>query len=233
MLAFFVTGTDTGVGKTQVATSVLAAAAERGWRTAAMKPAETGCGLGMGGELVPADAGRLAAAMTLSIPLDEVCPYRYREPAAPAVAARGVGEEVDVERLRACFAEIVDRSPELLLVEGAGGLLVSLNERTTMADLAATLGLPLIVVARDGLGTLNHTMLTVEAARARGLRVAAIVLNGAEPGTDPERARSNRLELEAAGLPIAAWVPHGQDAGASILDFLSSSENVPRGTFHR
>lgn len=221
------------MGKTRVGVSLLRAAAERGLRTAAMKPAETGCELDEAGALLPADAVALRAAMTLAAPLDAVCPYRLREPAAPAVAARGEGTTIELEQLQACFAALVGRDPELLLVEGAGGLLVELNDQITMADLASAFGLPLLIVARDGLGTLNHTMLTVEAARARGLEIAGIVLNGAAPGTDEARARSNRAELEAAGLPIAAWVPHGEDQGSIILDFLMSHENVPRGTFHR
>jgi dethiobiotin synthetase len=211
--AWFVTGTDTGVGKTAVTVALLAAAGRRGLRTAAMKPAESGCLRDPDGALRPDDALRLVAAASLQVDLETVCPYRLEAPLAPAVAARREGVEIDPARIVGAFSKIVAAGPELLLVEGAGGLLVPLNEDLLIADLAGRLDLPLLVIARDGLGTINHTALTVEAARSRGLDVTGVILSGATPGTPEAEAQSNAREIERlTRAPILGIIPHSPPA---------------------
>src|SRR5437879_13345036 len=159
MSALLVTGTDTGVGRTVVACALATALRQRGRRVAVMKPVETGV------EDEPADPLALRAAAADPAPLDDICPYRLRAPLAPAVAARLEGVTIDVARLVALVARRRQEA-DMLLVEGAGGLLVPLDARTTYADLAVRTGLPLLVVGANRLGTVNHCALTAQIGRA-------------------------------------------------------------------
>jgi len=167
----FVSGTDTGVGKTVVACALVRALRERGVDAGAMKPVETGVGAGG-----PLDALALHEAAGGADPLDEVCPLRFALPAAPSRAAHHEGRTVELERVRAAYASLAARHA-FMVVEGAGGLLVPTCEGATMADLAGSLGLPVLVVARAALGTINHTRLTLEALAARGLVLAGVVIS--------------------------------------------------------
>lgn len=167
------TGTDTGVGKTVVSCALVRELAALGMDVGAMKPIETGVG-----PQGPLDAQALQQAAGGGDPLELVCPERFALPAAPSVAARAEVRKVDVAAIVAAFQQLTARH-ELVVVEGAGGLLVPLDETLTMADLAATLELPLLVVSRGALGTLNHTRLTLEAARARSLPLLGVVVSHA------------------------------------------------------
>lgn len=192
----FVTGTDTAVGKTVASAWLAAAARAEGRSVRYVKPVQTGLAAGApGGD---ADFVRLAAG----VEAEEL--LRFAEPLAPAVAAERAGEPIDVEWLIASVKERAAVCDELL-VEGAGGLLVPLASSWTMADLAASLGAELIVATRPGLGTLNHTALTLEAARSRGLAVGGLVVCGwpADPGIT-ERTNLDRL---AAMAPILHTIP--------------------------
>jgi len=172
----FITGTDTGVGKT-----VVACALARGLRTASidvgvMKPVETGVS-GSG----PEDAKALIRAAGVSDALDLVCPIQYAMPAAPeaAAAAEGLGMAMDSsERIDRAFSTLSDRHA-FMLVEGAGGILVPFDEKMKMSDVARQLDLPVLIVARASLGTINHTLLTLEACDSRGLDVLGVVLSHA------------------------------------------------------
>ena len=205
MRGVFVTGTDTGVGKTEVACAILRAQRARGLDVGAMKPAQSGH---VAGE--PSDAERLRDAAGSSDPLDRVCPYTFAAPLAPAVAARLEGRTLSLEHIVEVAAALARRHAALL-VEGAGGLLTPLTDRETYADLAAALRLPLLVVARAGLGTVNHTALTCEAARRRGLEVYGIVLNRPTAATDPSEPW-NAGEIERlTGARVLASLPHALD----------------------
>lgn len=183
----FVTGTDTGVGKTVVACALAAALRARGLDVGAMKPIETG--VGRGG---PLDALALRAAAGADDPLDDVCPQRFALPAAPTVAAEREGRWVDLRAVDRAFRRLAARHA-LLVVEGAGGLLAPAAAGATMADLAARLGLPLLLVTRAAIGTINQTRLALEAAARRGLRVAGVVVSHG-----PRRiSRADALNLAA------------------------------------
>ncbi|MGC2424586.1 MAG: dethiobiotin synthase [Nitrospirota bacterium] len=201
---YFITGTDTGVGKTIVAGAIAAALSARGVKVGVMKPAETGCRemtaaearrysdagragkfskmRGVGLDLYPKDAAFLKKASGSGLPLDLICPYRFPEPLAPAIAAEragaagAAGARIDLNLIRKNF-EIIREQSDLVLVEGAGGLMVPLAGKKLYLDLIAELGIPLIIVAEAGLGTINHTLLTVSAARARKIEISAIILN--------------------------------------------------------
>jgi len=172
MKGLLVTATDTEIGKTTITAALAYALRRRGLRVGVMKPIATGC-LERNGCLISEDAERLMEASASRDPIEWVCPYRFKPAVAPWVASRSI----DLEKLDAAFHALADRH-EWLLVEGIGGLLVPLTREIWVADLARRWGLPLLVVARAGLGTINHTLLTLEAARHRGLKVIGVVLNG-------------------------------------------------------
>jgi dethiobiotin synthetase len=191
-----VTGTDTGVGKTVVTAALAALARARGERVAVVKPAQTGVGPGEPGDL---DAVRRLTGIE---DLHEL--VRYRDALAPASAGPGIAPAAVAERV----GELDDR--DLVLVEGAGGLLVRLHrDGGTLADVAARLAAPVVVVARAGLGTLNHTALTTEALRTRGLACTGVVI-GAWPADPGLAERRNLEDLEAyAGVPLVGRMPAG------------------------
>jgi dethiobiotin synthetase len=204
----FVTGTDTGVGKTEVACALVGAARAAGLDVGAMKPAQSGVAAGEVG-----DAERLRQAAGGTDPLELVCPYRFAPPLAPGVAARLAGVEISLRRLVE-VAETLAARHAALVVEGAGGLLVPLTPHQTYADLAVALRLPVLVVARAGLGTVNHAALTLEALRSRGLAVAGVVLNRTGPDDDPS-VPYNAAEIERlTGARVLATLPHVPDITA-------------------
>lgn len=172
---YFITGTDTGVGKTLVAGAIASALARRGVRIGVMKPCETGCRMG-DGVLMPEDALFLKSMAQSDDPLDLVCPYRMEQPVAPLVAAELSGTIIDVGYIIKVFQDLRERC-DVVIVEGAGGLLVPVAERVMNLDLALALELPLLIVARLSLGTINHTLLTERVAREGGASIAGIVLN--------------------------------------------------------
>lgn len=226
MRGVFVAGTDTGVGKTEISRALLTLLARRGLRPRALKPVETGCAPDS-----PEDALALRAACGPpgdADPLDAVCPYRFRMPAAPLVAAEAEGRAVEVDRLLLAARVAQSRGP--VLVEAAGGLLVPLAREVargsleqvdeagrppaerlaTNLDLAERLGLPVLLVGRAGLGTLNHCALSARALDERGLELLAIVLNHATPPTeDPTLATNARLVAALTSAPVlgpAPWI---------------------------
>jgi adenosylmethionine-8-amino-7-oxononanoate aminotransferase len=212
-----VTGTDTGVGKTVVAAGLVRGLRGLGWSVAPMKPVATG---------VPPhdDAELLVAAAGVDVPFNLVNPVRFREPLAPAVAADREGRVVDPDLVRRSYAALAERH-DLVVVEGVGGLLVPLAWGWSVADLAVELDLPLLIVGRLGLGTLNHCALTAEAARRRGLRVLGIALNpegdgplGAAEDTNPLAAVTVAGERVLGVLPrIPASKTRDPDALAEAL----------------
>ena len=208
MRGLFVTGTDTGVGKTEVACALLENARAAGLDAVGMKPAQSGVSPGEA-----SDAERLREACGAVEPLSAICPHSFAAPLAPAVAARLEGRPLALDAILGA-ARVLAARHEAILVEGAGGLLVPLTERHTYADLAAALGLPVVVVARAGLGTVNHTALTLEALDRRGLAVAAVVLNRTVPEDDPS-VPHNAAEIERlTGRQPIAVLPHVSDIGA-------------------
>ena len=217
MRGVFVTGTGTGVGKSVVAAAICAALAARGERVAAFKPAVTGIGGERGGW--PADHELLAAAASAGQAPADVAPYRFEPPVSPHYAAELSGTVLDPGRLvRAASAEA--ENADLLVVEGVGGLMVPLTAGYLVRDLALDLGLPLVIAAHAGLGTINHTLLTVESARAAGLAVAGIVLSP-WPADPAGIERSNRETIERlASVAVSSLPPTDPrslaEAGASL-----------------
>lgn len=173
--AFFITGTDTGVGKTFVTALLAAGLKKRGIDVGVMKPVETGCAE-KNGLLIPEDATRLKEAAGVDDTLDEINPYRFKAPLAPSIAARLAGKQIDLEKIKIAFERLQDRH-EVMLVEGAGGLLTPMTDDETITDMVLYLDLPLIIVAASRLGAINSTLLAVQAAKYMNIHVKGVVLN--------------------------------------------------------
>lgn len=204
---WFVTGTDTDIGKTQVSCALLAAFHRRGLEVGVYKPAETGCEE-VDGRLRGADAVRLRDAAGAQQPLDSVTAALYAEPAAPLAAAENAGDVLDLARLVRGYRRVAEKY-ETVLVEGAGGLLVPLAPGATHADLARELGLPVVCVVGSRLGCINHALLTLDALAARGLPVAGWILNELEARPEERLAHAtHRAMLERfAPFPCLGVLP--------------------------
>jgi dethiobiotin synthetase len=202
----FVTGTDTGVGKTVACAALVREAQNDDLSVAYFKPVQTGVGPGE-----PGDADFVRAVVPDAPATEGI---RFAEPLAPAVAAERAGREIDVEALCAMVKAL--SAAEVVIVEGAGGLLVPLIADFTMADFAVRIADAVVVVTRPGLGTLNHTALTVEVVRARGLPLAGIVIAGwpAVPGV----VELTNLERMGRMAPILGVVPHVDGLDTSVVD---------------
>ncbi|HVI75572.1 MAG TPA: dethiobiotin synthase [Anaeromyxobacteraceae bacterium] len=213
MRGLFITATDTGVGKTEVACALVRGHRAGGRDVAAMKPAQSGHGPGEA-----SDADRLRAAAGDLDPVELVCPYTFAAPLAPAVAARLEGKSVSLPRILEAAWALASRHAALV-VEGAGGIMTPLTESHTYADLALALALPVLVVGRAGLGTVNHVALTCEALRARGLTVHGVVLNRLSAEGDPSEPH-NAAEIERlTGRRVLATLPFVPDAAARARAF--------------
>ncbi len=206
----FITGTDTGVGKTIVTGGLAAILRERGVAVGVMKPAETGCALA-DGNLIPSDAAFLRTMSGVQDPLETVVPYRFREPLAPAVAAELEGVHISTHKLVEHFKEISARY-DFTLVEGAGGLLVPLKEGFLMLDLIKLLKLPVLIVARADLGTINHTLLTVRCARHEKVPIAGIVLNTLSSKKSIAVKTNRNVIAGLTDVPIWGVIPFHKDA---------------------
>jgi dethiobiotin synthetase len=216
----FITGTDTGVGKTYVAAGLAADLRRRGVNVGVMKPAETGCRT-QKGKLVPRDALRLMEAASVRDALALVNPYRFKNPLAPSVAAGLEITKIDPDRILAAF-KTLSRRHEFMIVEGAGGIMVPLWRDYTYLDLAGALELPVIIVARPGLGTINHTLLTIAALKERGLRISGIVFNHAqEKKAGLAEATSPGVIENISGVPIRGILAYGSRQFSALAAHLT------------
>lgn len=195
----FITGTDTGVGKTIVAATLARILRLRGVNVGVMKPVTSGC-FERNGELISEDAELLAWAAGVDC-TDDVAPYCLREPVSPAEAAGLDGVKIDFSRIVACYHRLAAQH-EFMIVEGAGGLMVPLNGGLLIADLVRQLDLPLLVIARPGLGTINHSVLTCFAAGQMDIEVKGVMVNRfpANPGL-AEKGASHQIG-SLCGAPI-------------------------------
>lgn len=211
---FFVTGTDTGVGKTRVAVALLHALAGAGARVAGLKPVASGCAL-VNGRLVNDDALALREASNIELTIDEVNPCAFAPAIAPHVAARQAGVVIGLSKLVAGFERLAARA-DSVVVEGAGGWLVPISADKSMADLAGALGLPVILVVGMRLGCINHALLTAEAIAASGQRLAGWVANDAQPAMK-ERAASLAALAERLRAPCIADLGWGLEANRESI----------------
>jgi dethiobiotin synthetase len=200
-----VTGTDTGIGKTTVTRGLVRALTRRGMDVLPLKWVETGCARTTEGELVPSDGIALARAAGREHQLATVSPLRFALPAAPSIAARVEGHTLSMDMLEGAL-DAARASADLVVLEGAGGPLVPITDERLFADACSALGLTeVVLVTRDGLGTINHTLLSFEALIRRGFTVRAVVVNRRTEAEGADRSGS----LEA----LRAWLPEGLVVG--------------------
>lgn len=202
--AYFVTGTDTGVGKTFISSLLVRQFARRGLRSVGMKPVASGCER-VDGRLVSEDAAQLLAASNVELSIDDINPYAFEPAIAPHIAAQQAGMRIDLDHIQTVF-ERLQAQVDVVIVEGAGGFYVPLDEQHDMADLAVKLGFPVILVVGMRLGCINHALLTAEAIRQRGLTLAGWVANQVDPGMAmlEENLQTLRQRMPASYL---GWVP--------------------------
>lgn len=200
----FVTGTDTGVGKTVVTVALLRALAAAGIPAVGMKPVAAGT---VPGDAINADVAQLVAAGTVAATLADVNPYSFTSPIAPHLAARTAGVAIDLDRIDEAYARLAGLA-SAIVVEGAGGVLVPLGEATDMLDLPLRLGLDALLVVGIRLGCLNHALLSAQALKVRGVRLAGWVANRVDPSMREGDANVATLR-ERLPAPLVADIGWG------------------------
>ena len=225
--AYFITGTDTGVGKTLVACALLQAFVKQGNKSVGMKPVAAGCVETPAG-LCCEDVGNLRAAGNVVASQALVNPYALISPVAPHIAAEQAGVEVSLEQIGRSFRQLREMA-DVTVVEGIGGFVVPLNARQDTADMAKMLGLPVILVVGMRLGCINHALLTAQAIRHKGLPLVAWVANQIDPDMNAFDENLHALETRLAA-PLLGVIPYqAEDNPAAVsglmdLNILNSSK---------
>ena len=203
---YFITGTDTGVGKTLVAGGLAALHRSRGLNVGVMKPVATGCKR-INNRLVSDDAVFLKLSAEVEDEYELINPVSLEQPLAPTVAARLSNTKIDTDKINTAYDTLCERH-EYMIVEGIGGLLVPIDEYYFVVDMAEEMELPVIVVCRPTLGTINHTLLTVSYARQHGLDVKGIIVNESTENCDTIVKKTNTDEIKRlTSLPILGTIP--------------------------
>ncbi|MDI1310336.1 MAG: dethiobiotin synthase [Methylotenera sp.] len=206
MKSYFVIGTDTNVGKTYVASALVKYFAAQGFKTVGMKPVASGCELNEKNELINEDVTALISESNVNADLDLVNPYRFAPAIAPHIAAEQAGITIELGVIKSAYEQLTDLA-DVVIVEGAGGFCVPLNNTETLADLASQFNIPMILVVGMRLGCINHALLTVEAIQARGLKLAGWVANEIEPNFAmfDENLVSLQQRIAAPCISIVKW----------------------------
>ncbi len=221
MEGVFITGTDTGVGKTIIAAAVARALKMRGVNVGVMKPVETGCRMDSEEGLVPADGAFLKYMAECDTALTDIVPYRFETPVAPLVASGIEGRAIRKEVILSTFEEIAGNH-DFMVVEGVGGLMVPVSRDLLVCDLVRLLDLPVIVVAGNTLGVLNHTLLTVKAAGNEGIRVAGVVINHTHsPHGDIAEDTNPGVLKELLSVPVIGVFPYLEERSKEEMDRVS------------
>ncbi|MEI6125119.1 MAG: dethiobiotin synthase [Pseudomonadota bacterium] len=219
MKGYFITGTDTGVGKTMIAGALARALARSGRRVGVMKPFETGC-TSRGDSLIPEDAVFLKEMSGCNEDIHRICPYRLRHPLAPLVAAAIEKVSIDIDRIKGIYLEM-KKKYDVMLIEGAGGVMVPVAENLVTLDVIAMLNLPLLIVSRLSLGTINHTLLTVQQAQSRGIDVSGIILNQVSPVKGLAEETNPEVLRKFSGVPLLGQMPFIEEHKRKDADYLA------------
>ncbi len=204
--AFFITGTDTDVGKTHVACQLIQQYVAQGLKVIGMKPVAAGCEL-VDGKWVNEDVQKLTAASNVEAPQALINPYCFNEHIAPHLAAEKAGVEIQIEKIKQAYDQLATMA-DVVIVEGAGGFLVPLNAQNSLADLAAALDIPVVLVVGMKLGCINHSLLTTEVIKARGLVLHGWVVNHIDPEMQLRKENVQAI-IEQLGSPLlfeSKWV---------------------------
>jgi len=205
----FITGTDTEVGKTLIAAGLVAALQDQGIDVGVMKPLESGAPC-FESTPIPRDAFYLKEIAGVQDDLELINPYCFQAPLAPGVAAEKEGVEVDLQRIKGAYEELKGRH-QFMVVEGAGGLLVPIAKGTLLPELIKLLGLPLLVVARSSLGTINHTLLTLSYCQREGLAVKGLIISKSTLDADPAEDSNPQVITQFSGVPVLGSFPYLRD----------------------
>jgi len=221
MSGIFITGTDTAVGKTVVTGLLARYLLAAGYSTITQKWIQTGC------DAFPPDiAAHLQFAPVDKQPLDDICPYRFSVPASPHLAAANDNTRIDPARITESFNKLAAQF-DFVLVEGIGGILVPFNSKSLVIDIAAGLKLPVIIVAKNRLGAINHTLLTIEAAKARAMRILGIVFNESENEEPALITEDNpKIIADLTGETILGVLLHSVDKNTLIESFEPIGERL-------
>jgi dethiobiotin synthetase len=205
-IAYFVTGTDTDAGKTHVACQLISQFVAQGLKVVGMKPVAAGCEL-VNGEWVNADVQKLSTDSNVKAPRELVNPYCFNEPIAPHLAANMAGVEIKIDKIKQAYQQLTNMA-DVVIVEGAGGFLVPLNEKDSLADLAEALAIPIVLVVGMKLGCINHSLLTAEAIKARGLTLHGWVANHIDPNMAMRKENIETIteRLQLAPMFESRWV---------------------------
>lgn len=204
---YFITGTDTGVGKTLVASALVYQFAQRGFKSVGMKPIAAGCEL-VNGVLISEDVAQLVSASNVAMPMSKINPYAFKPAVSPHLAAKMAGVEIELSVIEQAYSQLVAQA-EVVIVEGVGGFCVPLSDSADTADLATVLALPVMMVVGMRLGCLNHALLTVAAIKARGLTLAGWIANSIDPNMAmfEENLSSLKQRIDAPCLGVIPWQP--------------------------
>ena len=224
---FFVTGTDTGVGKTLVSAALIHSLCDKGLRVSGMKPVASGC-VETGHGLRNEDADQLLSAANVVADYDLTCPYRFLPPVAPHIAAEEQGVVISSDHIVECYQRL-ESSCDAVVVEGVGGWQVPLDEWKNLSDLAIELGLPVVIVVGGRLGCINHALLTAESVMASGLSVAGWVFNQIDPDMQQVDAVKETLQARMPGI-LVADIPWQENPNAVEISRDFDSSFVIRST---
>jgi dethiobiotin synthetase len=205
----FITGTDTEVGKTLIAAGLVATLKERGVDVGVMKPLESGAP-SFGSAPIPRDALYLKEIAGVIDDLNLINSYCFQAPLAPGVAAEKEGVEIDLKRIKMQYEELKGRH-QFMVVEGAGGLLVPVAEGVLLPELIKLLELPLILVARSSLGTINHILLSLFYCQEEGLEVKGVIMSESTPDADPSEKSNAQVVAQFSGVPVLGSLPYLRD----------------------
>lgn len=218
----FITGTDTGVGKTVVAAAIARAVSSMGVDVGIMKPIETGCHK-RNGKIIPPDALYLRKAARASDPFELITPYVYHAPLAPRAASLLEKKEIDLETILLTYDQLRQRHP-FLIVEGVGGLMVPLTSGADVSDLIRLFDLPVLLVARSGLGTINHTLLTLHRGKELGIRFLGVLFNRSVPAISLADKTNPATLAERTDVPLLGTLPYFKKSGNSEKDITRSQK---------
>ncbi|OMP68179.1 dethiobiotin synthase [Domibacillus epiphyticus] len=221
MNGYFITGTDTDIGKTIIAGGIAGVLREKGYDVGVYKPVQSG-------HLVhhsEGDAARLKGLSGVEDPVEDICPYALEEPLAPILALNRAGQKVTLHDLQKGYVHLKEKH-EFMIVEGAGGLAVPYVHDGLVVDAAKMFELPLVIVARPNLGTVNHTLLTIDYAMQRGIQVAGVIISGYREEMAGISERSNPDMIQSySGIPVLGVVPwiDGLDSREKVLETVRKS----------
>ena len=221
----FITGTDTGVGKTFVAVGLINALKEKGFNVCPMKPVETGCRTKKG-KLIPEDTMSLIKASGIKEAIDVINPYRFKHPLAPSVAAELERKSIKKEKIFSAY-NYLSKKYDITIVEGAGGIMAPLYKKYLFLDFIKDLKLPVIIISRPGLGTINHTLLTISAAKGRGVNILGVVINyAAKTKTGIAEKTNPEIIKRLGGVPVIGIVLYSKNQKIVKKTFLGIREKI-------